>query len=375
MLLISPIYIALLWSVTLVGNTKKYSNPRIYLGWFMLIPFVIFLSHSLYFAALTNIYPYFDIVLQCASLLVFPAYYIYFRLLTVDDKFSVKAHYRYFLIPIILTVVYAIAILFTPKIEFRTWLFNERAYPDSPNIQLLGILRFIIKLTYLIQIGLTLLGNSILIKKYGSKAEQYYSNEKDGKYNNAKMLNYSIIIMSLGAFVLTILGRQLLVSKELIICLGWSIFSLVLFIIGYMGITQKPINPTFDLVVDNLYSEPIDMTNISQKKILQKLLTEFEHNKIFLNSHLNILDVVKTIGSNRTYISTIINQRYNQNFCTFVNAYRMAELKRIFLENVDYTNEALAKYSGFGSVNSMKRAILSQSGLSLSDWKKTLIKK
>jgi len=372
--LLAPIFVTLLWSITLAGNAKRFSHPRLYLGHFMLLPLVIFISHFFYFAPLQDIYPYFDVVLQCTSLIVFPAYYIYFRLLTVDDKFSIKAHHKFFIPSMFLTIVYALVVLLTPKAEFRTWLFDEQAYPDSVQIQFLNILRTVIRLTYLVQVVVSVIGNTLLIRKYGSKAEQYYSDVADGKYNNAKMLNYSIIIMSVGAFTLTALGRHFLLSKDLIICIGWSIFSSMLFIIGYMGIRQKPINPTFELESVNLYTEPIDLTNAAQKKILQKLIVEFEQKKIYLNSQLNISDVVQAVGTNRTYISTLINQQYNQNFCTFVNSYRLAELERIFLENPTLSNEVLVEKCGFGSINSMKRAIASRTEYSVSEWKKDVLK-
>ena len=108
----------------------------------------------------------------------------------------------------------------------------------------------------------------------------------------------------------------------------------------------------------------------AQKKILDKLLKEFEEKKIYLNSELNILDVVKAVGTNRTYISSIINQQYNQNFCSFVNNYRIEELHRVYAENPYFTNEVLAECCGFGSLDSLKRAVFSKTDLSIFEWKK-----
>jgi len=140
---------------------------------------------------------------------------------------------------------------------------------------------------------------------------------------------------------------------------------------GYMGYKQKPVNPTFDLEVDEKpeLSEAQPLLN-AQKKILVQLLNEFEEKKIYLNSELNILDVVKAIGTNRTYISVIINQQYNQNFCAFVNGYRIEELHRVYSENQNFNNEILAECCGFGSVNSLKRAIYAKTGLTISEWKR-----
>ena len=99
---------------------------------------------------------------------------------------------------------------------------------------------------------------------------------------------------------------------------------------------------------------------------------QFDEKKIYLNSQLNILDIVQLVGTNRTYITSIINRQYNQNFCNFVNSYRVDELKKILLDKAQQTNETLAELCGFGSVISMKRAVLSKEGMSFSEWRQTI---
>lgn len=370
--LITPVFVTLLWSITLAGDFKKYSNPRIFLSWFMLLPLIIFIAHFLYFAPLPNIYPYFDIVLQTASLMVFPAYHVYFRLLTVDDKFSIKSHIKYFYIAMFCTVAYAAIVILTPKIEYRAWLFDKKVLGKSYYIHALDVSRTIIRIVYLFQIVFTVVGNSILIKKYGSKAEQYYSDVEDGKYNNAQMLNYSVIFVSIWSFIIATIGRYYIKSDDIVICLGWFAFSITLFVIGYLGITQKPVNPTFESLSEGLENEFVELTNQNQKNLLDKLLVEVEIKKAYLNSNLNILDVVQAVGSNRTTISNLINKNYNQNFCSFINGYRINELKKVYNENPHYTNEILAQECGFGSLKSLKRAVTAKTGLSLSEWKKNL---
>jgi len=273
----------------------------------------------------------------------------------------------------LISVIYSTGVFLTPKIEFRTWIFNQDAYPESTNIQFLRIMRIIIQTTYLIQVVVTVTCNYLLIRKYGDKAEQFYSDIQDGKYNNANLLNRSIILMSLTAFVFTLLGRNYLMEQTTLIIIGWIVFSVMLFIIGYMGITQKSINPTYEPETDiQAWNDEIKPLSDTQKRILKKLLNEFEENKVFLNSQLNILDVVQAIGTNRTYISNIINQQYHQNFCAFVNGYRMDELKRIINENHHVSNEILAEICGFGSLISLRRAVFAKTGMSISKWKKQL---
>jgi len=138
-----------------------------------------------------------------------------------------------------------------------------------------------------------------------------------------------------------------------------------------MGYKQKPVNPTFDLIQDKQVEKSIaqDLSDV-QRKILHKLLVVFEEQKIYLNSQLDILQVVQLVGANRSYISAVINRQYNQNFCSFVNGFRIEELQRVYVLNPEYSNETLAELSGFGSVNSLKRSVYSKTGMTVSAWKK-----
>jgi AraC-like DNA-binding protein len=370
-LLLSPIFVTLFWAIALIGNKKEHSTPRLFLSKFMLFPLICLLAHFSYFAPLPDIYPYLDFPYQYAGSLILPVYYIYFRLLTVEDKFSFKAHARYLAVPAFLASLYCIGAVLTPGNEYRTWLYNEHAFPNSPYIQFLSTMRTILRIQFLVLGVSTVIGNHLLIRKYRDRAEQFYSDINDGKYNNAKMLNYSILIIAGAAFVGVALGRRLLMSKDTIIYIVWSITTVMMYIIGYMGFKQKPINPTFESqATDNRQNLLEAMPDGAPKNILNKILAEFNEKKIHLNSQLNITDLAQAIGTNRTYISSVINQQYNQNFCTFVNTYRIQELEQVLLENPDYSNEMLAEYCGFGSVISLRRAVSAKTGLSMNEWKK-----
>jgi YesN/AraC family two-component response regulator len=141
-----------------------------------------------------------------------------------------------------------------------------------------------------------------------------------------------------------------------------------------LGIKQKPINPSFDLSEEQETAEQLsEISSSAENKVLQNLIQQFEQNKLYLNDDLTIMDVVQVVGTNRTYLSALINQRYKQNFCSYVNSFRIKALKELTISNPTCAYEILAESCGFGSVSSMKRAVSSSTGLSISEWKKTLI--
>jgi AraC-like DNA-binding protein len=332
----------------------------------MLLMVVLFTVKFFNFEPLPEIYPYFDVIHMYAGCLIFPFYHIYFRLLTVDEKFSWKAHARYLILPTILVSIYGVATFLTPGIEFKTWLFNKQAFPNSPHVHFLNIMYPLLNYYVEFQVIFYVVRNSILLRRYGDRAEQFYSDINDGKYNNANILNYMIVINA----VITIICFLIFLRYSWMVYIFPTIYAIYAYLIGYMGYKQKAINPTFDLLSDTQTKPGTEQVLPAvYNKLLQKLLTEFEENKIYLNSQLNILDVVQAVGTNRSYISSVINQQYNQNFCSFVNNFRLQELQRVYEENPEYTNESLAEYCGFGSVSSLRRSVHAKTGLSITEWK------
>jgi AraC-like DNA-binding protein len=334
----------------------------------MALPGIIFFGHFLFFYPYPAIFPYYDSVFQFATLLAFPLYYIYFRLLTVDEKFSFRLHSRFLVIPLLVGMLNAVVVFVTPFSEYKTWLF-DRSIQGGFALQWLKYIRLLIVITYLAQVLWSVLGSYRLLRKYSDRAENFYSDVHDGKYNNSRKLNYSFMLLGITAFVITTLGKYSLSSMDILIYIGWPVFSIVLYSMGYMGLRQKAVNPFFDKT-ENISDRSEDQTSGAQQKLLKKLQVLFKEEKIYLNSQLTIFDVVQALGTNRTYISSVINQHYNQNFSYFVNNFRLQQLKEEYKLHSDYSNEMLAQQCGFGSLSSMKRVVSIHTGMSIAEWKK-----
>jgi AraC-like DNA-binding protein len=366
--LLSSVYVTIFWAIVLHGQKKTHSNPRAFLAKFMLLLIPINLGRFFHYAPFLDLYVYFDVVYLSSGLLAYPFYYIYIRLLTVDEKFSWKAQSRFLILPIVLLTIYETIALFAPTDEYRMWLLDRTAHLDIPIIYVLNIIRGIIRVLFFLQVVYLLIASTVLLRKYKHTAEQYYSDIQDGKSNNVTILNFALIfncLLMLFPISLFHVHHQIIILVILPI-----IYAVDHYLIGYMGFKQKPINPSFEVVDITTEKAENSVLNAAQKEIHDKLVHEFQHKKLYLNSELNIMDVAQLIGSNRSYISAIINQQYNQNFCTFVNSYRINELTQILNEANNTVNEVLAEKAGFGSVKSMRRAVVSNIGLSFGDWRK-----
>jgi AraC-like DNA-binding protein len=374
-ILLAPVFVSLFWAFVLMSDNKGHHVSRRYLSVFMLLPAMLMFCHFLYFAPSPDWFVYFDLFLQYFGLLVFPLFHIYFRLLTVDDKISLKKLLILQILPILYTGFYAAAVLNSSMPEYKAWLFNKTIDPTTQSVQFLQIMRIAGKIIFTVQSIYYIVINHLLINKYASRAVQFYSDVRDAKTGYAKLLNLSIIMSGGATLILYIIGRAFLMSADGLIFLGWSTLTASLFLIGKMGARQKVINPDIEQVNDNEQVQLFIPSKKEQNIFINKILHEFEVNRIYLKQDLTIHDLAKIIGSNRTYLSFTINHKFNQNFCAFVNGFRVKELERILMENPDSAVDEYIGRCGFGSVNSMKRSISAVTGLSLNDFKSSVLKK
>ena len=124
-LLLTPVYVTLFWSVVLLTDKSNYSIPRSFLSKFMIAAFVVYLSHFFFYSGLENIYIAIDPIYQLSSLLVYPLYHIYFRLLTIDQTFSIRKHWHLLLAPFMCFILYLIGVIVADNNEYKMWLFNR----------------------------------------------------------------------------------------------------------------------------------------------------------------------------------------------------------------------------------------------------------
>ncbi|MDD4489180.1 MAG: AraC family transcriptional regulator [Paludibacter sp.] len=119
---------------------------------------------------------------------------------------------------------------------------------------------------------------------------------------------------------------------------------------------------------------PSSRPNIEQlREIAEKLDYILTNQKMYTNPELSIHDLAAIIGTNRSYVSSSINIFYNQNFCSYINQYRLNALKETIEEENYFTQKELAVKCGFGSIDTMKRTVKQKTGLTIKEWKEQLI--
>ncbi len=261
-------------------------------------------------------------------------------------------------------VLYGAGVLCMSKDEHLNYLYRSLCHlPDEP---LSGIFLYqktvysICRVVFIIQ-GLVYMWLSFrLVVKNKDNVQNYYANTEDDTLSKVHWLNITLLVTISFGIVLSALGKESFMSGDAKLIVPSAVISVMFFIIGLLGNKQRQI------LTDNRVEEKANQSETEEQnneantaqltQIGLKVEQLFGEQKIYLNKDLTIWEVARIAGSNRTYISQMINNNFKQNFSSFVNAYRVQHAKTLLKENPGMSKTDLAEMSGFGSVLSMQRA-------------------
>jgi len=94
-----------------------------------------------------------------------------------------------------------------------------------------------------------------------------------------------------------------------------------------------------------------NLTKKDAEKYLKELQKVMQNEKPYLNEKLSISELAEDIGISRHHLTQIINEHLNKNFYTFINEYRIKDVKKM-LHNKNkkyYSILAIAYECGFNS--------------------------
>ncbi len=371
-LLLNPVYVTFFWAIVLSLHPARNNEPKRFLAKFMAISCLLYFSHLSYFLPLPSVYHYLDAIYQLSSLLVYPLYYIYIRLLTTDDHFSWRNHYWILAAPILLGLTYFTVSMLLNQTEHLNFIYDilPNNKPATGRPALLKGVYTVCRIVFLFQTIIYLTLSFLLIFKNKDKIKNFYSNPDESSIRKLYLLNFTLTFSVLAGVGIAVIGKENFLNDEKMLIAPSVIFSVMLFIIGWLGNKQSPVITEYnDPDQEKL---PAVEEEKRLKEISESLGKLFEDDKVFLNKDLTLKDIARLIGSNRTYISNIINNEFGLNFCTFVNNYRVDHAKHLLSNNKSIKNDELAYLAGFGSEDSLQRSFQAKEGITLRKFKANL---
>jgi AraC-like DNA-binding protein len=110
------------------------------------------------------------------------------------------------------------------------------------------------------------------------------------------------------------------------------------------------------------------------EKIYRKLKVLLEEEKIFKQADLSVSRLAKKLKTNTSYLSAIINNRFEESFKTVINKYRIDEARRL-LASAEYKNfsiEGIAEEVGYHSRSTFYQSFKQITGLTPSQYQSNL---
>ena len=311
-----------------------------------------------------------------------PFMYLYVTTLITENQTSKKVNLLHF-IPFILFLI--ISIVFK-----NDTIFGVQYFLQGENLALrvfIGVSLVISIVTYSITVF-------IKIRIHEKKLKYFFS------YTSEKItLNWLKIIVacfSISFIAVFIIGgfkvlHKLPISFEnygiiKITYIGLTIFT---FVFSYFGIKQPIIfgdtikNKTFNNNKIKANSTGITspdkykrsgLKDKDAERYFKDLLRIMDTEKPYLNEKLSIQDLSDILGISRHYLTQVINEKLHKNFYTFINEYRLEEVKKKMLSNkyTNYTILGIALETGFNSKSSFNTLFKSYTGMTPSEYMKNI---
>ena len=110
-----------------------------------------------------------------------------------------------------------------------------------------------------------------------------------------------------------------------------------------------------------------------REKMKDELVRLFDEKEIYTNGNLTINDVAALLGTNRTYISNVINNEFGFSFYQFVNKYRIQKASILFIEQPNLQIQEVASLVGFNSLSSFISSFKLNEGITPKQWKQRYV--
>ena len=117
---------------------------------------------------------------------------------------------------------------------------------------------------------------------------------------------------------------------------------------------------------ESLSNIPNNNLNIENSdNIFEEIKALMQTEKLFTNKDFDLNMLADKLGSNRTYISNIINTKTQDSFVKFINTYRVKEAKKLLIDdhNKMLTLDAIGKVAGFSSTSTFNRVFKAETGV------------
>lgn len=171
-------------------------------------------------------------------------------------------------------------------------------------------------------------------------------------------------------------------SKEYLRILRYLVYVIML-IVGYLSflilyyyneLNKIKLKHQHRLLMDAVQEETAPHKKLSPtQKLYQEILVYMEAKKPFRNAEFTIKKMAKDLNTNQTYVSRALNAEGNKKFSSFLQEYRIKEVKEALLKDENNsTLEQIYKKAGFTHQATFNRIFKEMTGVTPSQYIDTI---
>ncbi len=391
-ILLLPSFVSLFWTVTLFLRRKDNTRTQNY--WIVALGLMGVSTYiwSVYFSGITDYRLFYKVELLegFTTLLLIPFLQYGFKTLTNEKPLGWKD--ALWLLPAFLiggsmSILYIImgdtqAAEYLRQVathqedmsDFSGIIYRVHYYISGP----------IYTLVIFTQILMVLFMATKRIIKHRHRLNELFSSPEGKSVHHWSLLIglYLILLLSL----VTYRGRFFYTNSlfiEVTMCI-WGI------LIYFMGYHMLRLNYTADEVASDLaradreaaehgyapveggqdLPDTSEETAAKRQVLIVALGYQMDHNKIYLQTDLRLIDLARAMRTNRTYLSRLINDEYECSFSEYINARRVIHAQQLVLASPLLSQDEVAAQSGFLYTSSFSRIFKQHVGITFRDWRK-----
>jgi YesN/AraC family two-component response regulator len=183
---------------------------------------------------------------------------------------------------------------------------------------------------------------------------------------------WAFVITSACSFVANLIGRQQFVDSLWLLAIPSTLFSILLFTIGYIGHNMQ--FSIEDIEADEQKADEVTDTTETSSELCLQIQQLMKKEELFRQPNLKIVDIVKRLGTNRNYIYLAINRELGVSFSTYVNKMRIEYAERLIVQQPDLNLGTVGERAGFTSNTSFYRNFKIYRGISPKEYQKRVKK-
>ena len=338
-----------------LGLYNHWDRAKMRLLIFMITATVLYLAHYMYFNRQMAVIPLTDTFYSFCNPAVFPLYYLYIEELT--EYRPNRWRQVLYLLPS-LFCFFATGLLYLLMDARQTATFIQHCLYGGEIASLSGLtwwqglVHAAVRIVFALQIPMVLFFGFRRITAYNTVVESNYSNIEGKRIVGVKTLLVLFAVTSFFAFVFNVIGRQQFVDGPEPLTFPAVLFSLLLLLIGHVGLSQQFSVQDIEAEVFQESSVPDDS---GYSELLERIIKLVNDEKLFLYPNLKVSDLAKQLNSNRNYIYHAINVEMGMSFSDYINGLRVDYASRLLEERPELSINDVMTKSGFTSSSAFYR--------------------